>query len=389
MVILLAIIYVTFISLGLPDAVLGSAWPAMYQSLNANVASAGIMSMIICGGTIISSMFSGKLIAKFGTGKLTTFSVFLTALALIGISLSPIFLVMCLWAVPLGLGAGAVDSALNNFVALHYKAIHMNWLHCFWGIGATSGPLIISFLLKNQFGWRNGYLLIGMIQMVLVIILFLNLNKWMKNSCSQTAEDTGTHGVSIKEVLEIPGAKSALVGFLAYCGIESTVSLWGSSYLVFERNMSSTVAASWISLFFIGITFGRFLSGFLSIKLNNQHLIRIGQVVIFLGVVVMMFFGSDEVQGLSFILIGLGCAPIYPSMLHETPQRFGSRISQSMMGIQMASAYIGSTCIPPIIGFLATEISFKIFPLSLFLLILTMNLSYKKINAVSTETVNM
>lgn len=242
MAVLLAIIYVTFISLGLPDAVLGSAWPAMYQSLNADIASAGMMAMIISGGTIISSMFSGKLIAQFGTGKLTTFSVFLTALALIGISLSPNFFVMCLWAVPLGLGAGAVDSALNSFVALHYKAIHMNWLHCFWGIGATAGPLIISFLLKNQSGWRSGYLLIGMIQMALVFILFLNLKKWTKDSLDQSAEDTGARSVSIKEVLAMPGAKSALIGFLAYCGIESTVSLWGSSYLVFEKGMPSTAA---------------------------------------------------------------------------------------------------------------------------------------------------
>jgi fucose permease len=361
--ILLIIIYLSFISLGLPDSLLGSAWPSMYDGLNVPLHYAGYISMIIAGGTVISSFFSGRIIKRLGTGMVTALSVLMTAIALLGFSFSSAFALLCLWAVPLGLGAGSVDAALNNYVALHYKAKHMSWLHCFWGVGASMGPIIMSFFLINKNSWNMGYRAIGLIQCCLVAILFITISLWGKNKSQNNNEKNETsQGVKFKELFHTVGVKQILIAFFCYCSLESTTGLWGSSFLVMGKNISPEIAARWISLYYIGITFGRFISGFLTMKLNNRQMVRLGQGLICCGIIAIILPVSWFLLP-GFFIIGLGCAPIYPSLLHDTPKNFGSEKSQAIMGIQMASAYIGTTFMPPLFGRITSCFGFNIFPL--------------------------
>lgn len=386
---LLIIIYIAFISLGLPDAILGSAWPKIYQDLNVSISSAGIATMIVSAGTIISSFFSAKLIKGFGTGKVTTFSVALTAAALLGIYSSPSFLWICLLGIPMGLGAGAVDSALNNFVALHYEAKHMNWLHCFWGIGATAGPLIMSTYLLKDNGWRSGYATIGILQVVLVICLIFSLPLWEKFEFNTNKDEDSKKDTKLGTLLKIPGAKPALLSFFCYCAAELTTGLWASSYLVVSKGISTEKAAKWVSFFYLGITIGRFLSGFLAMYFNNKKMIRIGQVICICGVILLIIPFSSYFQLAGLILIGLGCAPIYPAMLHETPNRFGKEISQGIMGIQMATAYVGSTFMPPLFGILAKATTFNLLPYFILTLVVLMLLTSEIVSKVCNGSWNI
>lgn len=378
--VLLIIIYIAFISLGLPDAILGSAWPMIYQDLNVEVSYAGIATMIIAGGTIVSSFFSGKLIKRFGTGKVTTFSVFLTAAGLLGIYFAPSFIWICLLGIPLGLGAGAVDSALNNFVANYYEAKHMNWLHCFWGIGATSGPFIMSLYLLKENGWRMGYATIGIIQAVLVVCLFASLPLWKKFESKNSEDENNSSEVKLSTLLKLPGAKPALVSFLCYCAVELTAGLWASSFLVEDKGLSVELAAKCVSLYYLGITVGRFLAGFIAMKLNNKQMIRMGQIICIIGALLLAMPFSNNLQIIGLILIGLGCAPIYPAMLHETPNRFSKELSQGIMGIQMATAYVGSTFVPPLFGMISKFSGFGILPYFLMILIIVMLISSEMVS---------
>jgi fucose permease len=360
-VLLLVIIYLSFIGLGLPDSLLGSVWPSMYISLNVPLHYAGYISMIIAGGTVISSISSEKIIRRFRTGMVTVVSVLMTAAALIGFSFSRVFWALCLCAVPLGLGAGSVDAALNNYVALHYKARHMSWLHCFWGIGASVGPVIMSAFLIHGNSWNSGYRAIGIIQCCLVAVLFMSLPLWKNNDVQKASPRQNK--IKFKKLFHIAGVKYVLIVFFCYCAIETITGLWGSSYLVMARNISPEIAARWIALYYGGITAGRFISGFVTMKLNNRQMIRLGEMLIGGGIIVLVLpFGNGTLLP-GLFMIGLGCAPIYPSLLHETPNNFGGEYSQAIMGIQMASAYIGTTLMPPVFGRLASYISFNIFPL--------------------------
>lgn len=381
LILLLVIIYLSFISLGLPDSLLGSAWPSMYVRMGVPISSAGFISMIVAGGTIIASFFSDRIIRRIGTGKVTAISVLMTAVALFGFSVSGSFAELCVWAVPLGLGAGSVDAALNNYVALHYKAKHMSWLHCFWGIGATTGPVIMSIFLRNGGAWNLGYRTISIIQFCLVAVLFLSLGLWKKvvDESAQT-EVQQKSSLKLSELIKLPGAKPALISFFCYCAVESTAGLWGSSYLVLVRGINAGTAAKWISLFYFGITFGRFLSGFVTIKLNQRQMIRLGQAILALGVVLVLLSLPNFILLAGFFLIGLGCAPIYPSLLHETPVNFGSEHSQAIMGIQMACAYVGTTFMPPLFGLVAAHMSYRLFPLYLGALLLLMIVMVELLN---------
>ncbi len=383
--ILLVIIYISFISLGLPDALLGSAWPSMYEPMNVPVSYAGIVSMIIAGGTIVSSLFSDKIIRKFGTGVVTAVSVCMTAVALFGFSISGEFWHLCLWAIPYGLGAGSVDAALNNFVALHYESRHMSWLHCFWGIGATAGPYIMGICLTGGFGWNSGYLSIAVIQIVLTVALFISLPMWKKMS-QKAEEEHGEHlSLSMRELIKLPGAKAVLCAFFCYCALESTTGLWASSYLVLEKGISAEKAATWASLFYLGITIGRLLSGFITNRLGDKKMVRLGQVIAGIGVIILFLPLSEYVTLVGLIAIGLGCAPIYPSLLHETPENFGPELSQAIMGMQMACAYVGSTFMPPVFGFIAEHISIRFYPLYLLLFVAIMVMMVEKLNKVSKK----
>ncbi len=383
---LLAIIYLAFISLGLPDAILGSAWPTMYLEFNVPISYAGIISMIIALGTIISSLQSDRLTKKLGAGKVTAFSVGLTALALLGFSLSHSFLLLCFWAIPYGLGAGSVDAALNNYVALHFESRHMSWLHCMWGVGASLGPYIMGYTLTTQSSWNAGYSYIFYIQAGLTLILFLSLPMWKKYvasspSSSNSSEmnhtpEISTKVLSLKEILQIPGAKQVLIMFFCYCAIEQTAGLWASSYLVLSRGIAAEQATTWASLYFIGITIGRAISGFLTMKLNDTQMIRVGQALIALGLVIMFLPLSSFFSLVGLVVIGLGCAPIYPCVIHSTPTNFGAENSQALTGVQMASAYVGTLIMPPLFGLIANHISIGLYPFYIFALLLLMVLMH-------------
>ena len=365
---LLALIYLSFISLGLPDSMLGSAWPAMSAALNAPLWGAGLVQMLISFCTIISSLNSAKLIRRFGTGKLTAISVATTALALLGFSLAKNYAFLLLMAVPLGLGAGAVDAGLNNYVALHCEAKHMSWLHCFWGVGPIVSPYIMSYALLHS-TWTNGYRTVSYLQFAIAAVILVTLPLWKVNKQTET-ESGETTLLGVRGALKIKGVPYLLLGFLAYCAAEATTMLWASSYLEGTRGISNEKAAAYGSLFFIGITTGRFLSGFISDKLGDNKMIRLGVSIALAGVVcIALPFTVTAVVG--FVIIGLGCAPVYPCIIHSTPNNFGAENSQGIIGIQMASAYVGSTFMPPVFGLIANYISLKLMPIYLaFFLIL-------------------
>lgn len=389
---LLVIIYLAFISLGLPDALLGSAWPSMYGEFSVPVSYSGIIFMIIAAGTIVSSLQSDRLTRRWGTGRVTAVSVLLTAAALFGFSVSGSFLALCLWAVPYGLGAGSVDAALNNYVALHYKSRHMSWLHCMWGIGASVGPYIMGHVLTGGQTWNMGYRVISFLQIALTALLFVSLPLWSRKSeeTEPEAGDTVSEALpeetaagrkrplSLREIIRIPGAKEMMFSFFCYSMVEQTTSLWAGSYLVFHKGMSAESAAGFAGLFFIGITAGRFLSGFLTVKLSDTQMIRLGQSVILLGIVALLLPFGSGMSLMGLVLLGLGCAPIYPSIIHSTPDNFGRDNSQAVMGVQMAFAYVGTCLMPPVFGLIANGLSVAFFPLYLLLGLVIMTFMHEK-----------
>ncbi|MBQ7345598.1 MAG: MFS transporter [Oscillospiraceae bacterium] len=376
---LLVIIYLSFISLGLPDGLLSAGWPSMYGPLGVDVSFAGIISMIICAGTILSSLMSDWLTHKLGAGKVTALSVATTALALIGFSISDRFWMLCLWAIPYGLGAGSVDAALNNYVALHYSSRHMSWLHCMWGIGASTGPYVMGMILSGGGSWTTGYWTIGLLQIVLTAILLFSLPLWKDKSHQQDAPES--QPLPLTQVIQIPGAWEIMVTFFCYCALEQTAALWSGSYLALLVGYSGEEAASLASLFFLGMTVGRALSGFLTMKLDDTKMIRLGFVIIALGIVTLMLpFGSaSALPGL--LLVGLGCAPIYPCVIHSTPHHFGPERSQALIGIQMAAAYVGTALMPPLFGLIAQHLSLSLLaPYLLILLLLMITTHHKMLN---------
>ena len=369
---LLAIIYMAFISLGLPDALLGAAWPTMQPEFGVPISYAGIISMIIAVGTIVSSLQSDRLTRRLGAGKVTAVSVAMTAAALIGFSLTHSFWLLCVWAVPYGLGAGGVDASLNNYVALHYESRHMSWLHCMWGVGATLGPYLMGYALTNGGGWNAGYRYIGIIQIVLTAFLLFSLPLWKKRKGAQA--DAGAEmgeALTLRQIVGIPGAKEVMV-FFCYCAVEQTTTLWASSYLSIYKGMAPETAASFASMFFIGITAGRAVCGFITMKLSDTQMIRLGLVLIALGVIAMLLPGAPAVALAGLVLIGLGCAPIYPCIIHSTPDHFGADKSQAIIGVQMASAYVGSCLMPPLFGLIANNITVALLPVFLLLVLVLM-----------------
>jgi len=361
---LLIIIYLSFISLGLPDALLGVSWPVMQADWSLPLDAIGFAAILVTGSTIISSLFSGAILRRFGTGKVTLISCLMTGAALLGFSRVPSFGWLLFFAIPLGLGGGSVDAALNHYVALHFKAHHMNWLHSFWGVGATAGPLVMAHVLAKNSTWQSGYGRIAAFQLTLAFILLISLPLWKKHAPNRTDIDISARGASTaKETLSTPGVSLALATFLIYCAVEVSVGLWGSSYLTQIRGFSVHQAASWVSAYYGGITIGRFLSGFVSFKLTNPQLIRIGILTATSGAILFALPLPPLLLAGSMVLIGLGLSPIFPSMLHETPNRFGSSKSQSIIGYQMAAGYFGSALVPPALGVLVESTSLVILPI--------------------------
>lgn len=371
---LLVIIYLAFISLGLPDALLGAAWPSMYPQFDVPVSYAGIISMIIALGTVVSSLQSDRLTKKLGTGKVTALSVCMTAMALFGFATSHSFGMLCLWAIPYGLGAGSVDASLNNYVALHYESRHMSWLHCMWGVGASAGPYIMGYALTAGWGWNSGYHIIAVLQIVLTAILLCSLPLWKQRPAEvlQDGKVQPAKALSIREVLQLAGAREILVCFFCYCALEQTTGLWASSYLTLHKGVSADTAATFASMFYLGITVGRALSGFLTMKLNDVQMIRLGEVTIGIGVLVMLLPFGQSLSLAGLILIGLGCAPVYPCVIHSTPAHFGADKSQAIIGIQMACAYVGTCLMPPVFGLIANHITVALLPVYLLIILVLM-----------------
>lgn len=369
---LLVLIYIAFISLGLPDSLLGSGWTVMHAEMNVPIPYMGIVSMIISGGTIVSSLLSDKLTRKLSTKIVTVGSVFLTVIALFGFSVSTSFWMLIAFAIPYGLGAGAIDAALNNYVALHYSSKSMSWLHCFWGVGTIVSPFIMSYALTYSV-WNTGYRIVGFLQLGIALLLLFTLPVWRVNKDASAYQGKS---IGLIKALKIKGVPFLLVGFFAYCAAEATTMNWASTYFSTVKNMPAEQAARLASLFYIGITVGRFLCGFITDKLGDKKMIELGTGVLLCGVV-LLFIPTDYiiVSQIGFIIIGLGCAPIYPCIIHSTPSNFGEENSGAIIGIQMASAYVGSTFIPPLFGLLGGILGYKIMPiyiLAFFVLMIVM-----------------
>ena len=355
----------------------------MYKELDTSISFAGIISMIIAGGTILSSLMSDRLIRKLGTGLVTAISVFLTAAALFGFSVSNSFFLLCIFALPYGLGAGAIDAALNNYVALNYSSKHMSWLHCFWGVGASISPYIMSFALSASLGWRNGYRIVSVIQIILTFVMFMALPLWKNKQTEELVEASKDAPITIKEKLKIKGLKEVMVAFCAYSAFEAMCCLWISTYLVECRSVDSKSAAAFASLFYLGITFGRFIVGFFANKIGDKGMIRLGICVILGGMIFILLPLASYVPALiGFAIVGFGAAPVYPAFIHSTPENFGRENSQAIIGMQMTSAYIGSTFMPPIFGFVAEYTTVGIYPFWLLVLLLVALVISEKMNKI-------
>ena len=378
---LLAIIYLSFISLGLPDALLGAAWPTMCIEFGVPVSFAGIVSIIISIGTIVSSLLSDRMTRWLGTAKVTAVSVAMTALALLGFSFSSHYWMLLLWAIPYGLGAGSVDAALNNYVALHFASRHMSWLHCMWGVGASFGPYIMGFALSSGQGWNMGYRYIGLLQIVLSVILFFSIPIWKKRGEVASSEaEIPQKTLKIGEILAIAGAKEVLLAFFCYCALEGTAGLWAATYMVRHLGIHEETAAMLASMFYLGITTGRAVSGFMTYKFNDTNMIRIGQAIIYIGIGAMVLPLGNYGAVAGLLLVGLGCAPIYPSIIHSTPEHFGAENAQALIGIQMASAYVGFLCAPPLFGLIANHISAALLPAFLGVILVVMTVMCELLN---------
>ena len=380
---LLIIIYFAFISLGLPDSLLGSIWPIAHRELGVPLAWSGPIFMIISLGTVVSSLFSDRLTRRLGAGLVTILSVALTALALFGFGISTSYWMLCLWAVPYGLGAGSIDAALNNYVALHFKSRHMSWLHCMWGIGASTGPYIMNMILTQGGTWHQGYQTISLIQLILTAVVMLSLPLWKKqrlvSDANTTNSNSPSHALSLREIFALRGAKEVMITFFAYCALEQTAGLWASSYLSNFRGIDPVTAAGYASLFYLGIKGGRAISGFITFLLNDSQMIRLGQGIAALGLLLLLFAPIDALSLAGLVIIGLGCAPIYPSIIHSTPAHFGTDKSQAVIGVQMASAYLGNVFMPPLFGLIARYTSIALYPVYLILLLILMIIMHERL----------
>lgn len=369
MLLILGVIYIVFISLGLPDSVFGVAWPVVHNEFGISESFASLYSIItgICTGGV--SFIAGTLIRKFGTAKVTLVSILITALGLVGISFSPNIVIMMIFSVILGYGAGAIDTGLNNFVSLHYRAHHMNWLHCFWGIGVTVSPMIMSqFLTGEEGAWRSGYRVIALLQLIIALIVLCTLPKW-KGVEEAVEQEEGKSDKGFLDILKIKGVLTGILSLGLYCSMEFLLGTWGATYIVNALSISPDTAAMWVSLYYGGIMLGRMISGFVSMKLNDNNLIRCGIAVAFVGIIVLLLpLGNISLVGL--LLIGVGFGPIFPSVLHAVPARFGKEYSADITGYHMGGAYGIGFGMQLIYGFVASKTTFKITPFVLLALCL-------------------
>ena len=381
--ILLIVIYIAFIGLGIPDSLFGTAWPAIYADFRLPISYASFVTVIISGGTIISSLLSARVIKRLGTSKVCFISTAMTAAALIGFSCSKSLWPMCLLAVPLGLGAGSIDTALNNYVSLHYSAMHMSFLHCFYGVGVTVSPLVLSLVISGEQGWRGGYRIAFLIQLCITMILLLALPLWKKvHKPVNDAQEPAIKVLPLKETLRIPGVKLMCLLFICSCAIELTCGGWGSTYLVEYKHMAAEKAAGIVMFYYMGMTIGRFLSGVLAARLNSWQIIRLGQYVLGAAILILLLPVPPVAAALALFMVGLGNGPMFPNFNYLTPQNFGADISQSVMGTQMASSYVGIMLAPAVCGLIGQRMGMVIFPPYLLMFFLVMIAATRKVKRV-------
>lgn len=376
---LIVLIYLAFVSMGLPDSLLGSAWPSIYPAMNVPISAVGVVTVLISSGTVISSALSDKLIRRFGTACVTVVSTLLVAVSLFGFSFAQSLVGLCIWALPYGLGGGSIDAALNNYVALHYKSRHMSWIHFFWGVGAAASPYIMSAVLTGGRMWTEGYRIVGVVQTVMGVLLLLSLPIWKRSVSAE--EENKAAKLSVRQIFALPGAAQILIAFFCYCAVESTAGLWAASYMTLHKGIDPTTAAAWASIFYLGITIGRFFNGFVADRFGDRQMVRFGQGVVLLGAVLLLLPLGKAGSFLGLLLVGLGEAPIYPCLLHATPVNFGRENSQAIMGKQMACAYIGSTVMPPVFGLIAQWVNISLYPVYLLAFALLMIVMSERVNA--------
>jgi len=378
---LLAVIYLAFIGLGLPDSLLGSAWPVMYNDLGTNFSNAGIITMIVAGGTIIASLQSDRITRKLGAGLTTAIAVLVAGIAMFGFSNATAFWMLCALAIPYGLAAGSIDAALNNYVARHYSSRHMSWLHACWGVGAAISPIIMGTTLARGLGWETGYFTVSMIQVGIAIAMFASLPLWRKNNGGVPTEKDSGKAMPLRQALKIKGVKLILPAFFAYCAVEMTTILWATSYLVLHRGIPAETAALFGSLYVGGITVGRFLGGFIANRVGDRGMIRGSIAIIITGIIMIMIPFEADIPSLAGLLIlGLGSATVYPSIIHSTPSNFGAENARAIIGVQMAGAYTGSTFIPPLLGLVARFTGIGIYPFFIFAFALLLLLMTELLN---------
>lgn len=380
--ILLVLIYLAFVSMGLPDGLLGAGWPTMHQALEVPVSYAGLITILITSSTVISGFFSDHLIRRFGTGKVTAVCTLLTALALLGFGASTRFWHLCVLAIPYGLGGGSIDAALNNYVAVRFKSRHMNFIHFFWGLGAALGPYVMSGLLTGGRIWQEGYRTVGLVQSAMTLCFFVTLPLWKKFALPgdmTQKEAKRASALTKRQALSLPGAKAILLAFFCYCAVENTAGLWASSFMT-GRGVSPQTAAQWTSYFYIGITGGRFLCAFIADRVGDRMMVRVGQIIMLAGGIMLLIPAGSFLCFIGLMLVGLGCAPIYPALLHETPDNFGAQNSQTLMGLQMAVAYTGASLMPPLFGLIAQHITIRLYPCYMLLFMVIMLLAAEKLN---------
>lgn len=359
---LLIVIYITFIGLGIPDSLFGTAWPAIYSAFGVAISHANFVTGIISGGTILSSLLSTRLIKCFGTAKVTVVSTAMTAGALLGFSIAPNIIFLCLFAVPLGIGAGAIDTALNNYVALHYRAVHMNFLHCFYGIGVSLSPYLMSLMLSATGNWRQGYQTVFWVQLGIAIMTIISIPLWKKVNSTDSYEEENALVIGIIDLLKDLKVRRVCLVFLGSCAIEYTCGVWGSTFLVTEKQMAVDAAAKVIMFYYIGMALGRFSSGILALKCTSQQMIKIGQCITLIAIALLLLPLSPIATSGALFLIGLGNGPIFPNMIHLTPENFGKERSQAVVSIQMSASYISILLAPVLFGLLAQFISPALFP---------------------------
>lgn len=355
------IIFISYIALGIPDSLYGAAWPAIYSEMSLPVSYANFITVIHCVGTTASSLLSATIIKKLGTARVTFISTLLTAIALLGFSMSKNMLWLCISAVPLGFGAGSIDTALNNYVALNYSASHLNFLHSSYGVGVTISPYLMSLAIGDG-NWRDGYRTMFYIQLAIAIFVLVTIPVWKKVKAQQDTPEVEQKTLSIPEALAIPKFKSTLLVFVASVGIEAICLVFGSTYLVEARGVTEQQGAGCITFYFIGMTVGRFLSGVFSQKLSPKRIVLIGECITFTAFLILMLPLNITVATIGLFMIGLGNGPVFPNMTHLAPVHFGQELSQSIIGLQMAVSSLSVLLSPIIFGFVAEHIGAHLFP---------------------------